>query len=107
MKMKEYHKSLDSFETALKLDPNNYEAITGKNEVKMKISAESSNMNDEERLKHAMSDPEIQQIMSNPQIQLNLKKMQEDPMFAQQMYRDPEMRRILDKLIAAGIIKTK
>lgn len=54
-----------------------------------------------------MSDPEIQRIMSDPQMQLNLKKMQEDPQFAMQCMQNPEMAATINKLIAAGIIKTK
>lgn len=62
---------------------------------------------DEERYRHAMSDPEIQQILSDPQMQLNLKKMQEDPSFAMKCMQDPSMSAAINKLIAAGVIKTK
>jgi len=54
-----------------------------------------------------MSDPEIQRILSDPQMQLNLKKMQEDPSYAMKAMQDPEMAKALNKLIAAGVIKTK
>lgn len=78
--MKEYHKALDSYDKVLAFDPNNYEASNGKADVQKAIqSGMSSGQNDEERTRHAMSDPEIQRIMADPQIQLNLKKMQEDP----------------------------
>lgn len=50
-----------------------------------------------------MSDPEIQQIMSDPQMQLNLRKMQEDPQFAASCMNDPKMAYAINKLIAAGI----
>jgi len=63
--------------------------------------------NDEDRYRHAMADPEIQRILSDPQMQLNLKKMQEDPSFAMQCMQDPEMSKAINKLIAAGVIKTK
>lgn len=70
-------------------------------------SGMNSGENDEERMRHAMSDPEIQKIMSDPQMQLNLKKMQEDPQFAMECMRNPEMATAINKLIAAGVIKTR
>jgi len=70
-------------------------------------SGMNSNDNDEDRTRHAMADPEIQRMMSDPQMQLNLKKMQEDPSFAMECMRDPEMSKAINKLIAAGVIKTK
>jgi stress-induced-phosphoprotein 1 len=70
-------------------------------------SGMNSNDKDEDRYRHAMADPEIQQILSDPQMQLNLKKMQEDPSFAMQCMQDPEMSKAINKLIAAGVIKTK
>lgn len=78
--MKEFHKALESFDKVLKFDPNNYEAQKGKTDTQNEIQkGMNSGQNDEERTRHAMSDPEIQRIMADPQIQMNLKKMQEDP----------------------------
>jgi len=75
--------------------------------VQNAIQSGMSGKSDDERMRHAMSDPEIQRIMSDPQMQLNLKKMQEDPQFAMKCMNDPEMSGAINKLIAAGIIKTK
>jgi len=106
--MKEYHKALEWYEKVLAKDPNNYEANQGKNETNMSISSGmNQGNNDEDRYRHAMADPEIQSILSDPQMQLNLKKMQEDPSFAMKCMQDPEMSKAINKLIAAGVIKTK
>jgi len=106
--MKEFHKALDFYDKVLAKDPNNYEATNGKVETNNAIqSGMNSGDKDEDRYRHAMADPEIQMILSDPQIQLNLKKMQEDPSFAMEMMKDPEMSKTINKLIAAGVIKTK
>jgi len=91
----------------LAFDANNYEAQNGLREVQAAIQSGMHGKNDEERMRHAMSDPEIQRIMSDPQMQLNLRKMQEDPQFAMKCMNDPEMSGAINKLIAAGVIKTK
>jgi len=60
--MKEYHKALKSFEDGLKIEPQNKDCLEGKQKTMMTIqsSAGAGGANDEERLRHAMADPEIQ-----------------------------------------------
>jgi len=43
------------------------------------MTAGASSGNDEERLRHAMADPEIQRIMRDPTIVQVLKDLQENP----------------------------
>jgi len=59
--MKEYHKALKSFEDGLNIDPANKDCLDGKNKTMMAIqsSAGAGGPQDEERLQHAMADPEI------------------------------------------------
>ena len=59
--MKEYHKAMKAWDDGLKLDPNNAELTAGKNKTIMTIQTTSgaSDQPDEERLRHAMADPEI------------------------------------------------
>ena len=59
--MKEYHKALKSFEVDLNIDPANKDCLDGKNKTMMAIqsSAGAGGPQDEERLQHAMADPEI------------------------------------------------
>lgn len=68
--MKEYHKALEAFDKGLLLDPNSKECNDGKNKTVNLINSTSgqNSGNDEERMRHAMADPEIQQIMRDPSI---------------------------------------
>lgn len=79
--MKEYHKAMNAFEQGLKLDADNKECKEGHQKTLMTINstAHASSGNDEERMRHAMADPEIQMIMRDPRIQQVLKDMQENP----------------------------
>ncbi|CAE7425255.1 unnamed protein product [Symbiodinium pilosum] len=106
--MKEYHKSLQAYEQGLKLDPENQECKQGRDQVLAKISETSRSTEvDEEQVRHAMADPEIQQILHDPQINMFLKEMQNNPQEAQkQMHSDPKLQEAVSKLIAAGIIRT-
>ena len=63
---------------------------------------------DEEQIRHAMADPEIQSILKDPQINLFLKSMQENPASAQEaMAKDPKIANAVTKLMAAGILRTQ
>jgi stress-induced-phosphoprotein 1 len=68
--MKEYHKALDAFEKGLKMDPANKDCLEGKQKTMMTIQmgAYGGDKPDEERLRHAMADPEIQMILRDPRI---------------------------------------
>ena len=105
--MKEYHKALDCFDKGLKLDPESKDCREGKQKTQNAIqsSAYSSDKPDEDRIRHAAADPEIQLLMRDPRIQQVLKDMQENPASAQGALRDPFINTAINKLIAAGIIK--
>jgi stress-induced-phosphoprotein 1 len=57
-------------------------------------------------MRHAMADPEIQSIMRDPVIQQILRDMQENPVAGQAALRDPSNMAKIQKLIAAGVLKT-
>lgn len=59
--MKEYNKALKSFDEGLKIDPDNKDCKEGRQKTIMTIqmTAGVNSGNDEERLRHAMADPEI------------------------------------------------
>lgn len=108
--MKEYHKALDCFEKGLKLEPDNKDCIEGRMKTLSAIQMGAyggDQQSDEERLKHAAADPEIQLLMRDPRIQQVLKDMQENPASAQGALRDPFINTAINKLIAAGIIKMR
>lgn len=106
--MKEYHKALQAYESGLKLDPSNEECAKGKEQVLNKIAETNrSDQVDEEQIRHAMADPEIQTILHDPQINMFLKEMQQNPAEAQKaMMKDAKLQEAVSKLMAAGIIRT-
>lgn len=59
--MKEYHKAMEAFDKGLLIDPNSAECQQGKAKTVNLIqqSSHASSGNDEERMQHAMADPEI------------------------------------------------
>ena len=71
----------------------------------IQMTSHASSGNDEERLRHAMADPEIQILLKDPRIVQVLKDMQENPASAQGALRDPFINEAINKLIAAGVIK--
>lgn len=105
--MKEYHKAIEAFDKGLQIDPNSRECQEGKMKTINLIQSTShaSSGNDEERMRHAMADPEIQMIMRDPTIIQVLKDLQESPAAGQAALRDPTIMAKIQKLIAAGILK--
>ena len=103
--MKEHHKALAAFDEGLKIDPTNKDCIEGKQKTLMAVQMGMHEKGDENQVRHAMSDPEIQAILRDPRITQVLKDLQENPMSAQGALRDPFIKGALDKLIAAGIVK--
>lgn len=103
--LKEYHKALQTYQDILKIDPENVDAKNGIHNTQRTIQGSMNEGNDEDRLRRAMSDPEIQQIMMDPMIKIALGKMQESPQEAQKYFTDSSMGPKLQKLIAAGVLK--
>ena len=69
------------------------------------MTASASSGNDEERVRHAMADPEIQAIMRDPTIQQVLRDLQENPQSAMGSLKDPRIADSINKLVAAGVLK--
>jgi len=104
---REYHKALEWYEKGLKLDPSNEELKSGVEYTLQKISeGQSSGEVDEDRVRRAMSDPEIQSIVQDPVMQSVLRDFSENPKQAQQHLKNPSVMGKLQKLIAAGIVRT-
>jgi len=87
------------------MDPENEEAKKGKMETAMAIQMSMHEGNDEERLKRAMADPEIQSIMMDPMVKIALNQMQTNPKEAQSYFTDATLGPTLQKLIQAGVLK--
>lgn len=106
--MKEYHKAMESYKMGLQLEPDNSLCKAGLQKTMMKIQeANMSGEQDKERAAHAMADPEIQAILSDPTIRQVLTDFQENPKFAQQAMGDAGIRSKIEKLIAAGVLQVK
>ena len=106
--LKEYHKATEVLERALTIDPEDESAKDQLRKTRMAISGDMHNQtegNDEERMRRAMADPEIQQLMMDPMLKIALGKMQEDPKNAHTYFNDKTLGPKLQKLIQAGIIK--
>mmetsp|Transcript_28773 Transcript_28773/g.112201 ORF Transcript_28773/g.112201 Transcript_28773/m.112201 type:complete len:260 (+) Transcript_28773:521-1300(+) len=104
--MKEYHKSLEAYKTALEMDPNNRDLRMDYQRVMATIQqTANSDEVDEEQVKKAMADPEIQKILSDPGVTQVLKEMSEKPEYAQKALEDPVMADKIKKLIAAGVVR--
>lgn len=100
--MKEYHKTMETCESGLKVDPENKEL---KELYSRTMRLIQTSGDDQERQAHAMADPEIQAIMKDPSVMQVLRDMQENPQSAQSALRDPVIGGKINKLIAAGVVK--
>lgn len=103
---KNYHKALDAYRKGLELDKENYECKQGLQQVQMAINANSED-DEKARMANAATDPEIRNIMSDPIMQQILRDMQENPQAAYKHMQNKEIAAKIEKLIAAGIIKTR
>eukprot|EP00906_Rhabdomonas_costata_P034818 RCo048974 len=104
---KEYHKALEWYEKGLAEDPSNEELRKGLECTLQQVnSAQQSSDVDEDRLRKAMADPEIQSILHDPILQSVLRDFKENPKAAQQHLKSPEIMEKIQKLIAAGVLRT-
>lgn len=104
--MKEYHKALESYKKGLELEPNNSLCQQGLLKTQMRIRETSSSQEvDQERAAHALADPEIQAILSDPIIRQVLQDLQENPSAGRDALNDPTVSAKIEKLIAAGVLR--
>jgi stress-induced-phosphoprotein 1 len=109
MYMKEYHKAQVSYKKGLDLEPDHVACKEGLRKCMAQITYGRSTMSEsdkKEQAAHAMADPEIQGILSDPVMQQLLKDFSENPAAAQQAMKNPGVRATIEKLIAAGVIET-
>eukprot|EP00171_Calliarthron_tuberculosum_P019440 IDg19440t1 len=115
MKLGEFPMALKDCDRCLELDPSYVKAYIRKGNIHVfhegvpqvhHREQQGSGQVDEKQVQQAMRDPEIQQIMSDPQINTVLRQMEQDPSFAAKAMRDPDIASKVQKLIAAGIIRT-
>jgi len=105
--LKEFHKALDAYNEALKLDENSEEAKHGVEATIAAINAGSDEEGQQARAQRAMADPEIQRILNSGTMRNVLSEMQSDPKSANKFLKDPEIKANIEKLIAAGVLSMK
>ena len=97
--MKDYHKAIETFRAALALEPGNSDSLAGMGLVQSKIrEGNQGGAVDEERVRRAQEDPEIQLIMRDPMINAAIEDMQRPGGF-QKVMADPIMKGKIEKLI--------
>jgi len=107
--MKQYHKALDTYNEALKVEPDNSEVKDGIDRVCQLISQSQQQAAegkvDKQAVEQALADPEIQSILSDPQIRSMLSEMQNNPQSARSFLQDPKIAAKFNKLISSGVLQ--
>jgi len=104
--MKEFHKAMDAFKCGLEINETDPECQEGYGRTVMKIQSNSSGEVDQEQVARATADPEIQAILRDPVVNQVLQDLQSDPAAGAKVMQDPDMAAKINKLIAAGILRT-
>lgn len=107
--MKEYGNALEWYEKGLKIDPDNAELKAGYQKTLMVLQgfqkdAEDEKLTPEERLKKAMANPEVASILEDQVFMQIVQQMAQDPNAAAEHMKNPEVRRRVAILKAAGIV---
>jgi len=96
--MKDSVKAIDCYKKALELDPNCQEANDGYRDALRQTD-------DPEAIrKRAMEDPEVQQILADPGMQLILSQMQREPQAVQEHLKNPAVKAKIKKLMEVGLV---
>jgi len=104
--LKKYHRAIEAYENGLKHHPDDKELKEGLQKVTILVRF-GDGTSDEERMKNAMQDPEIAELVKHPRIQQLFKDFKENPKQAQEaVQKDQWIQSAFTKLVQAGIIKT-
>lgn len=98
--MKKSTEAAEAFQAALEIDESNVEALDGYRKA-------ISSSDPEEMRKRAMSNPEIQEILKDPAMQMILQQGQADPKALKEHLSNPEVARKFQKLIEAGFVQLR
>jgi len=105
--MKKEEEAINTYQEALKIDPNNGEAKEGVQKAYQAKYGNEANMSREEKAAKAMKNPEIQAIIQDPIMQQILQQMQQDPSSAQAHMKDPVISAKIMKLAESGILEMR
>jgi len=109
--MKEYNKAMTTYQKGLAKFPNSAEMKQGVMQCYQKQNAiaggQASEAEVKEAQERAMSDPEIQEILSDVHMRQVLNDFQTDPAAAASHQKDPIIMNKIQKLAAAGVIQLR
>lgn len=112
--MKEYTRALEAIQRAEDADNAQPSGATNSREIQSTqakiheaLYAQRSGETDEETLARAMRDPEIASIMQDSGMQALLQQAQQNPAALQDAMKNKTVAAKIQKLVAAGIIKTR
>lgn len=100
MAMKKSSDAAAAFRSALEIDENNVEAMEGYRKA-------LSSGDPEETRAQALQNPEVQEILKDPAMQLILQQGQDDPKALREHLQNPEVAKKFQRLMEAGIIQLK
>ncbi|GLB33445.1 putative tetratricopeptide repeat containing protein [Lyophyllum shimeji] len=108
--MREYDKALETIQQAREIDAEHkHTAEISQQELKVQqaLWSQRGEETQEQTLERAMRDPEVANIMNDPVMQQILQQAQTNPGALQDHMKNPVVRAKIQKLINAGIIRTR
>ncbi|OCF57171.1 stress-induced-phosphoprotein 1 [Kwoniella mangroviensis CBS 10435] len=108
--MKELNGALETLQQATEADTekkHTRELETNLTRILQQIQSQRSTETDEETYERAMRDPAVQEIMSDPIMRQILSDAQQNPKALQDHMKNPMIAQKIQKLINAGIIRTR
>ncbi|PPQ66295.1 hypothetical protein CVT26_010979 [Gymnopilus dilepis] len=108
--MRDYTKALEAIQEATEHDTkheHSKEIAQQEAKIQQAIWSQRSTETTEETLERAMRDPEVANIMSDPVMQQILQQAQSDPKALADHMQNPVVRQKIQKLVNAGIIRTR
>uniref|UniRef100_A0A5S6R2M5 Stress-induced-phosphoprotein 1 n=1 Tax=Trichuris muris TaxID=70415 RepID=A0A5S6R2M5_TRIMR len=100
--LKQPSRAMSAFEDALKVDPNNEEAVNG-----FKEAMNACDDNPEEVRKRAMENPEVREILSDPAMMCILEQMTKDPNAVREHLKNPVIAAKISKLAESGVVRMR
>ncbi|KAG9091762.1 Hsp90 cochaperone [Ceratobasidium sp. 370] len=108
--MREYTKAMEVAQEASDLDTEKQHTREIEQQLEKaarELYNQQAGETDEQTLQRAMRDPEVASIMNDPVMQQILQQAQQNPAALQDHMKNPVVSKKIQKLVAAGIIKTR